>query len=72
MTSPLSKLLIVGALCWVAPLSAEPSNSEDQAWSGDEPSCPEEIAKRAQIQEIVVTSDAASLQHHGPSAAMLP
>jgi hypothetical protein len=72
MTSPLSKLLVVGALCWVAPVSAEPSDGSDQAWTGETPTCPEEIAKRAQAQQSVIRTDAPLFQHRGQAAEMLP
>ena len=71
MTSPLGKLLTVGALCWVAPLGAEPRSSDVETWI-DEPSCPEEIAKRAEAQQSIVRSDSALLQHSRQAATMLP
>ena len=71
MTSPVQKLLVVGALCWVAPLSAEPRSSDVDAWS-DEPSCPEEIARAAEAQQSIAKSEPILLQHRRQSAAMLP
>jgi hypothetical protein len=84
MTSTLRKLLVVTALCWVAPLGAEQRATSDQAsdqasdpaWSEGASGCPyaraEAEAKAAQSDPIVVKADLPLLEHRGPASAFLP
>ena len=73
MTSPLTKLLTLGALLWVAPLGAEPRESSiNQSWGSDESGCPYERAEAARLEQLAGKSDAPLLGGHGPSAALLP
>ena len=73
MTSPLRKLLVFGALCWVAPLSAEQRVSADQSWSNAaDLGCPYERAEAARLERVAGKSDAPLLGQGGRSAALLP
>ena len=72
MTSPLKKLLVVGALMWVAPLGAEPRDTADQTRSAEKSDCPYEHAQPARAEPTAVKADAPLLGRHGPSAALLP
>ena len=70
MTSPLRKLLLLGALLWVAPVGAEPS--ESASWDAADSACPYERAERARLERIAEKSDAPLLGRQAQSAALLP
>ncbi|HEX6742350.1 MAG TPA: hypothetical protein VF079_11225 [Sphingomicrobium sp.] len=74
MLRRLRTLLVVGAMCWVAPLGAEPS--ADSSWSDESSGCPyaraAAEAEAAGTQPIIIEADAPLLDHRGPAAALLP
>ena len=72
MTSPLKKLLVLGALLWVAPLGAEPRDSTDRSWSHDESGCPEERAEAARTAPATGKTDAPLFARHARASALLP
>jgi hypothetical protein len=67
-------LLVLGAMCWVAPLGAEPS--ADTAWSDEASGCPyaraAAEAKAAQSRPIVIEADVPVYEHRGPASVFLP
>ena len=72
MTSSLKKLLVLGAVMWVAPLGAEPRESIDQSSSHDESDCPYERAEAARLAQAAGKTDAPLFARHAQSAALLP
>ena len=70
MTSPLKKLLVLGALMWVAPLGAEPR--ETIAPGDADGGCPYERAAAARAAEAAGKTDAPLFGGHAQSAALLP
>ena len=70
MTSPLRKLLVVGALCWVAPLGAEQRQDAGQAAIAAESECPN--ARAARLEAEKGRAHAPLLGQRGPSAVLLP
>ncbi|MFL6730644.1 MAG: hypothetical protein ACJ8E3_01090 [Sphingomicrobium sp.] len=72
MTSTLKKLLVIGAMCWVAPLGAEPKTDAELGWSDAGSDCPYARAEAARIDQLMVKAEAPLLDHRGPAAALLP
>jgi hypothetical protein len=71
-------LLVLGAMCWVAPLGAEPSAeaSTDSTWSDEASGCPyaraAAEAQAAQSGPIVIEADVPVFEHRGPASVFLP
>ena len=67
-------LLVLGAMCWVAPLGAEAST--DSTWSDEASDCPyaraAAEAEAAQSGPIVIEADVPVFEHRGPASVFLP
>ena len=73
MTMPVRKLLVLGMLCWVAPLGAEQRSSTDVAPSDDSSGCPYARAEAEHAEQVVVIkADSPLLDPHAPASALLP
>lgn len=81
MLRQLRTLLVLGAMCWVAPLGAEPSTDSTTTWSDHDSGCPYARARAEAAAEVeaaqarpavVVKAEAPLLDHRGPAAALLP
>ncbi|HYU95345.1 MAG TPA: hypothetical protein VE989_04190 [Sphingomicrobium sp.] len=74
MMRQLRTLLVLGAMCWVAPLGAEPS--ADAARSDEPSGCPyaraAAEAEAAQSGPIVIEADVPVYEHRGPASVFLP
>ena len=72
MTSTLKKLLVIGAMCWVAPLGAEPKPDAQASWSDADSGCPYARAEAARMEQLSGKSGSPLLGQRGPNAALLP
>jgi hypothetical protein len=74
MMRQLRTLLVLGAMCWVAPLGAEPA--ADSVWSDEASGCPyaraAAEAEAARSDPIVIQADVPVLEHRGPASVFLP